>query len=411
MDTKERYWNREKLYEEVWATPMQTLAYEYGLSDRGLAKICRRLEIPVPGRGYWAKKAVGQKVERLPLPSAKTNILVQRPAPRKEKPHLEALGTEQERAQVERLEQTVGEFALKRGSLSHPLIIQARAVLGRASVNDRQILHFREQCLDMRVSKGSLDRALRVMAGLIGAIEAEGFAVEVGSGDREQTVANIHRQHISFGLLEKVDRVELTAPPRGGVLERVLTFGGKPFRFEPSGQLYIEVWHQWDVERKRWKDNKTHRLEEQIPQIVAGFIRIALVERARAEKRVAEQEENQRRAAERAQLQQLITTEKARIRALRKASANWVRAEECRSFISAAVDCAKQNGQPVEAGTPFGDWLAWAAKQADRLDPLKESPTSIADRKNEVEPDYMGYYGYRKPDPPFRFPKPIWRMK
>ena len=411
MGAGDRYWNREKLYEEVWTTPMQTLAAKYGLSDRGLAKICHRLEIPVPGRGYWAKKAVGQEVQQLPLQPVKTNILVERPAPRKEEVHLEALGNEQERAQVEKLEKSVGELILKRGSLSHPLIVQARAILSHAAPNERKIIQTREQCLDLRVSKGSLDRALRIMAGLIGEIEKEGFAVEVGIGGHEHTAAKIHGQHISFGLLEKVNRVDIAAPPRGAVLERVLTFGGKPDTLEPSGELAIEVWQYWGGERKRWKDNKSHRLEEQVLQIVAGFIRIALAERAKDERRFAEEEEERRRAADRSRLEQQIKAEMARVRALRKAAANWAHAGELRSFILASRDSAKQNGQPIEVGTPFGDWLGWAEKQADRLDPLKESPRSIADRKNEVEPEYGSFYGYRRREPPFRFPKPIWRMR
>jgi hypothetical protein len=32
---------------------MQKLGWEFGISDVGLAKLCRRYEIPVPGRGYW----------------------------------------------------------------------------------------------------------------------------------------------------------------------------------------------------------------------------------------------------------------------------------------------------------------------------------------------------------------------
>jgi hypothetical protein len=32
-----------------------TLAEKYGISDVGLAKNCRKLSIPLPGRGYWAK--------------------------------------------------------------------------------------------------------------------------------------------------------------------------------------------------------------------------------------------------------------------------------------------------------------------------------------------------------------------
>jgi hypothetical protein len=46
---------REELYEKVWTTPMQKLAVEFGLSDRGLAKLCGRHQVPVPPRGYWAR--------------------------------------------------------------------------------------------------------------------------------------------------------------------------------------------------------------------------------------------------------------------------------------------------------------------------------------------------------------------
>ena len=51
---------RAELYERVWSTPMQKLAKEFGLSDVGLAKLCRRDEIPLPGRGYWARIQFGQ---------------------------------------------------------------------------------------------------------------------------------------------------------------------------------------------------------------------------------------------------------------------------------------------------------------------------------------------------------------
>jgi hypothetical protein len=47
---------REELYEQVWSEPMRTLAPKYGLSDVGLAKICRKQRVPRPGRGYWRKK-------------------------------------------------------------------------------------------------------------------------------------------------------------------------------------------------------------------------------------------------------------------------------------------------------------------------------------------------------------------
>jgi hypothetical protein len=46
--------HRDELYKKVWATPMTQLAGQYGLSDRWLAKICKKLNVPVPPRGYRA---------------------------------------------------------------------------------------------------------------------------------------------------------------------------------------------------------------------------------------------------------------------------------------------------------------------------------------------------------------------
>ena len=61
---------REELYRLVWQKPMRTLVGEFGLSDRGLSKICVRMNIPVPPRGYWAKKQAGKKVAWPKLPEA-----------------------------------------------------------------------------------------------------------------------------------------------------------------------------------------------------------------------------------------------------------------------------------------------------------------------------------------------------
>jgi hypothetical protein len=58
---------REQLYELVWSKPMQHIAKDYGVSDRAMAKLCARNQVPVPPRGYWAKNNSGYKVGRPPL--------------------------------------------------------------------------------------------------------------------------------------------------------------------------------------------------------------------------------------------------------------------------------------------------------------------------------------------------------
>lgn len=44
-------YNREELYDKVWERPVQRLSKEFGMSDVGLAKICRKLFIPIPAEG------------------------------------------------------------------------------------------------------------------------------------------------------------------------------------------------------------------------------------------------------------------------------------------------------------------------------------------------------------------------
>jgi len=56
--------DRAALFDRVWSDPVEKLAKEWGLSGRGLAKACRRLQIPVPPRGYWARLQHGQKMRR-----------------------------------------------------------------------------------------------------------------------------------------------------------------------------------------------------------------------------------------------------------------------------------------------------------------------------------------------------------
>jgi len=56
----------ERLYEEVWSEPTQSVARRYGISDVALSKVCKQLQVPKPPRGYWAKKDAGHRVARPP---------------------------------------------------------------------------------------------------------------------------------------------------------------------------------------------------------------------------------------------------------------------------------------------------------------------------------------------------------
>jgi len=63
-------WTRKELYQRVWAEPLSVVAKDVGLSGNALAKICNRLLVPYPPRGYWVKANAGKKPPREPLPAA-----------------------------------------------------------------------------------------------------------------------------------------------------------------------------------------------------------------------------------------------------------------------------------------------------------------------------------------------------
>lgn len=66
--------DRDKLYEEVWAEPMTKVSKRYEVSDVALAKVWRKMDIPVPERGYWARVANGQKPNKQPLPKRSKDV-------------------------------------------------------------------------------------------------------------------------------------------------------------------------------------------------------------------------------------------------------------------------------------------------------------------------------------------------
>lgn len=56
--------SRKQLYDIVWSKPMTQLAKEFGLSDNGLRKICKKYDIPMPKMGHWQKVQYGKKVSK-----------------------------------------------------------------------------------------------------------------------------------------------------------------------------------------------------------------------------------------------------------------------------------------------------------------------------------------------------------
>ena len=56
--------SRNELYQLVWSQPISALSKRFEISDVALAKACARAHIPVPPRGWWARKTAGKPTPR-----------------------------------------------------------------------------------------------------------------------------------------------------------------------------------------------------------------------------------------------------------------------------------------------------------------------------------------------------------
>lgn len=59
---------RDQLYGDVWLTPMNKIAENYGVSSSKIAEACKQMSIPRPPQGYWMRIFHGKAVKKTPLP-------------------------------------------------------------------------------------------------------------------------------------------------------------------------------------------------------------------------------------------------------------------------------------------------------------------------------------------------------
>lgn len=368
MANQNSTWDRHELYEKVWQFPLRKLAAEYGISDVGLTKVCRKLEIPLPGLGHWTKIACGHSIPRPPLPALENVPVLARQIRRPEIAVLPEDTPELERIKRAALSTTP---IVTKAMLAHPLIEKTRQVLNNAPSKDKEKLYASHELewLDLRVTKNCLPRALRIMAALIHMLDEEGFKVVVEKKATESTSLVVYGEKIRFGLVERFKQIKPTPKPPGSA------YSYNPVTLESTGILSIEVWNYYSGgSQKVWRDCEGVKLEERLPSCVAGMMRIALRQRAKEKERHEKELAHQKRVEEVESELEKIRTEEKRIKALRRDAVAWHRAERLRKYIAAVRQSSAKDTE----------WLMWAESQADRLDPLKENPKSIVDDKDEV---------------------------
>jgi len=378
-------YNREELYQKVWEKPLLRVAEQYGVSAVALGKVCSKLSIPVPGRGHWAKLAHGQPGAAKPeLPKLDKVPIIYR----SERTQLKQSAHDQNNPDLVAIDQLLSSGALNTSLESNTkpnaLIRQTASLLrSRSRKDEHGILLPREPGgLNVRATEGTLDRALQIMSQVLCVLEKQNLSVEIS--EHGNTTALIQGQRISFGIEEPIRKVVTQKPRVPNPTDR--WDYDEVVAFEPSGMLALMIHSDnWDTRalRKRWSDAKIQRIETLIPDFAAGLIRMAVVLRQKEEERKRRELEEQKRAQELARLRKEIEEEEKKLEQFNNWVENWERAEQMRRFIAAYAE--KSQSWAAEKQPKYRQWVEWATRQADRLDPfVHEKPVSVLDRKHEL---------------------------
>jgi hypothetical protein len=233
--------------------------------------------------------------------------------------------------------------------------------------------------LDICVSPPLTHRAIQIMSALATGLEKRKHKVTLENG---RTYVTVLGEKFSIILEEPSKRIE-HEPTEKEIrqMEKYSWMRPEKYDYLPSGKLSLKIDKNTYGYRRSWNDGKKKRIENCLNDVIIGLIDSAFKEKSRrAEK---ERRERERKEYERLKhvKQEAIRKEKERLNKLEDAAENWHKSQKLRAFI----DAVRQNSDFVEIGTgeDVSDWLDWATQQADRLDPLAESPPSILDEEEK----------------------------
>ena len=371
--------NRNDLYGQVWAKPMSRLAPEYGLSGNGLKKICKKLNVPVPPRGYWAKIKYGIRIKKIKLPKLKNGA-----------PEKYTLQSFLKRSYSESL---ISPFSPEAEDLIQaetkkyrainvpaqlasplPIIRQTRKKLKEQQVDDYGVVRsWGEEHLNIRVSPKQITRALKIMNTLIKCLDVRGFIVAIkNAGKLSALQIEILNEKLKVTLEEKVRRIDhVLTEKEKKEKERESYFYAPKWDFIPTGTLTIRIDEYWaQGKRKSWRDTPKQKLEHLLNDFILGAIKVAdclKKERLEREEQHRIWEEDRRLRAE-AELQRRMELE--RRQELENQSLAWKKSQIIRNFINTVEQTAAEEPDIIAKKDQVDAWLKWAHQHADRLDPL-----------------------------------------
>jgi len=357
---------REELYELVWQKPISKLAAEFGLSDRGLSKICERYDIPTPRRGYWARVEAGQKVKRVPLPSGSTGqspvIMLRasgRPSPEAMRPDARVAEVAEDIGVVEIPETLRGLHRVVAGWVDEHRQEQADRKRERNAHRSRWFVP------DLRADLTERDfYRFRVTSAFLKVVEERGGLVKSGE-IRGKLTLEACGEEIECTIIEKmIQKPTYRADQEGWTAYPEHHNNG----LRTSGFLRFTI-NIWAPGNKELIESNKAKAGELLPAFVARILATgpALVEARKRREEVAER--HRREQAERYERERLARIDAERWERFRELAGAWEECARIRAFIQALRSDQEKAAGELE-GRSVSEWLDWAESKVEAMDPM-----------------------------------------
>jgi hypothetical protein len=381
--------SRSQIYALVWSKPMTHLAKEFDISDVGLAKVCRKHDIPLPGLGHWAKVAAGKKVKTIPLPRPEDDSQID---VGERSPTLRALYAQKREwaTHEKQLLATLPPIAVPEALDSPHRLTKAtkkyfedlEAKIARANARKRlpEIYasplgqHGRYTCpaskgFDLTVSLGQLDRALLFLDTLVKALETQGFKVSNNAEGPNTHLKYVEAakddEGVRFSLSEGYRRRMLS--PEDLKIAREKWAWASEYEMVPSGKFTFTLNGRESGTERKWIDD-SKKLEARLPPILAEFSDLIPRQKQLRIDRAREKEERwqRERKAERARW-----TRTAQLRQLEEALSEAERLDRLQK-LEAYLQQLEEKYSEVNGTGPSGnsaDWFHLIRKMIEQEDP------------------------------------------
>ena len=373
---------RSELYAKVWQAPMTKLAKEFDISDVGLAKVCKKHDIPTPRAGHWAKLAHGKAAQQTPLPEEEDVVIRLQPSAHR-------------LPQVNFKPATVADAgliakvipALPIEELELKLAAHCRntlAALKKVRPDSSGFLRTRgAKAFTCVISEGTRGRAIPLLDAIEKTINNLGgrWKVDEKSG---AVALEFNGELMQFNLTEQYKRTESQAadPNRSWYTPRT-------FSYQFKGELTLTLEADYRG-RKTWSDGKRGLLEGKLSEFAAGVQNAALAIKEVRE----EQEARNKRWEEEAKLRQEAETKARHFSQFR---ANLLaEADAWHDFHRVKEYVAHLEGQLANAGPNphHATALAWMEMAKACTESLNPTVSRIARLQSAPSSDVYGsYYG------------------